>query len=54
MILDEVFYYVIYFGRAVLYVWGSPLVVSLFLACTLGGTYVSCVSPDATLLMYIL
>ena len=52
MVLDGVCYPVIHFCRVILYVWCNPLfVVSLSLACNLGGTYVRCVAPDATLLM---
>ena len=52
----------IHFGRVILNVWISPFLVSLlrpftglFLVfcamCVLGGTYVSCVSPNASLLI---
>ena len=50
MILDGVCYPVSHFCRVILYVWGSPPIASMSLACTLGGTSVLCVSPSATLL----
>ena len=49
MILDGIYYPFIHFGRVILYVWSSPPVASLSPTCTLGGTYVLHVSPDATL-----
>ena len=52
IILDRVYYPVIHFCRVIIYVvWRSSFVVSLSLACTLGGTYALCVSLDATLLV---
>ena len=51
MILDGVSYSVIHLVGSYYTCGVAPSSQSSSLTCTLGGTYVSCVSPDATLLM---
>ena len=54
MILDEICYSAIHFGRITRYVWGSPPVVSLFTDVYLGWNLRFCVSLHAKLLLIVI
>ena len=51
MILDGVCYSDIHFGRVILYVWGSPRVVSIFLSTVLPVEY-SCLRASIDALVF--